>query len=902
MCHDTSLFSLPEEILLEIVSFLPKFCLIRSRCVSQKFARLTTPGAFRSLRFRAYGDEPQRFIEIAESENLRRHVREITCDTWNGPDFDNRTGFGYKIHPDFFNALPYISLFRNLDALHLRFSYDCGDWDVEEETADVRYRILDTVFRCLAGTWSEHEQRRIDKTIDHFTSAGYTITQCPATTSKSLIPLRTLTISNLEDFNDPRFTASEAFKTVTNSSSLVDLRLYIATHTIDTLQSSRNFTTRWPEKYDMFDALPTTWLRPTIAKNLRVLSLYCHEPWGWFPKMDFRLVGAGEGIPNLRVLALGNFVFSHEWQVEWFGSLGLEKLYLDGCAILFQANNWLGMTLDQSQTVLRGSDGRAHRISNYGYYVNGTRHHSRDKSEFLQGGVRWNHLLSHWANSMSNLRVFKMGQGHWDDIPNEAIDPTFYENAYKPADHEVTNQPFTHHGFQHFEYPSPGTVGSGIRRYGSPVHSDHGDVLKYVYWTNKYTGYDELWEERESRRKIMTTERWLGKYGDDEQRKLDIEDRAKDHAALDLFISTVDSRRMGMKTIYTFNKEIANEEFFAHDTITQYLEALGFQVSKHAYGLETSFEASVGSGGRQVVFCAEYDALPGIGHGCGHNLIATASVGAFLGKRCGKGELINSGAFSPPEDIAAAIMAHPVPSSIIGPDLRFSGLAGFRLISSHQFRVEFRGHAAHAAGQPWDGVNALDAAVAAYSNVALLRQQIHPDERVHGVIEVGGTVPGVITDYTRMHWHVRSSTVERGERLFQRVKACLEAGAAATGCRINYILQVLLSQLHTLCKTYVEDMAKIGETIALDMPEPASVSTDMGNVSHLVPSFHGAFTITSAPDVAMHSPKFAVAASTEKAHAAAIKAAKGMAMLAIRVLTDGNVAAGARRDFEADGS
>ncbi|KAJ3532486.1 hypothetical protein NM208_g8415 [Fusarium decemcellulare] len=549
MCRDTSLFSLPEEILLEIVSFLPKSCLIRSRCVSQKFARLTTPGAFRSLRFRAYNDEPQRFIEIADSESLRRHVREITCDTWNGPDFDNRTGFGYKIHPDFFNALPYIGLFRNLDALHLRFSYDCGDWDVEEETADVRYRILDTVFRCLAGTWSEHEQRRIDKTIDHFTSAGYVMSQCPSTTSKSVIPLRTLTISNLEDFNDPRFTASEAFRAITNSSSLVDLRLYVATHTIDTLQSSRNFTTRWPEKYDMFDALPTTWLRPTIAKNLRVLSLYCHEPWGWFPKMDFRLVGAGEGIPNLRVLALGNFVFSHEWQVEWFGSLGLEKLYLDGCAILFQANNWLGMTLDQSQTVLRGSDGRAHRISNYGYYVNGTRHHSRDKSEFLQGGVRWHHFLSHWANSMSNLRVFKMGQGHWDDIPNEAIDPTFYENAYKPADHEVTNQPFTHHGFQHFEYPSPGTVGSGIRRYGSPVHSDHGDVLKYVYWTNKYTGYDELWEERESRRKIMTTERWLGKYGDDEQRKLGIEDRAKDQAALDLFISTVDSRRMGMKTM-----------------------------------------------------------------------------------------------------------------------------------------------------------------------------------------------------------------------------------------------------------------------------------------------------------------------------------------------------------------
>ncbi|KAJ4316137.1 hypothetical protein N0V84_007993 [Fusarium piperis] len=367
--------------------------------------------------------------------------------------------------------------------------------------------------------------------------------------------------------------------------------------------------------------------------------------------------------------------------------------------------------------------------------------------------------------------------------------------------------------------------------------------------------------------------------------------------------------------------ETAYQEFFAHDTITNYLQTLGFQVKKHAYGLETSFEASLGSGGRQVVFCAEYDALPGIGHGCGHNLIATASVGAFIGAAhalatlkipgrlrllgtpaeengCGKGELIKAGAFDPPEDVAAAIMAHPVPASLINSD---TGVAGLRLISSHQFRVEFRGHAAHAGGEPWNGVNALDAAVAAYSNVSLLRQQIHPDERIHGVIEVGGTIPGVITDYTRMHWNVRSPTMDRGEKLLQRVKACLEAGAAATGCQINYIFSPTYMDLRanqTLCETYVQDMARLGQTVALNMAEPASASTDMGNVSYLVPSFHGAFTITSDPDVAIHSPKFAEVASTDGAHAAAMKTAKGMAILAIRVLIEENVAAGARRDFE----
>ncbi|GKT57970.1 hypothetical protein ColTof4_09950 [Colletotrichum tofieldiae] len=259
------------------------------------------------------------------------------------------------------------------------------------------------------------------------------------------------------------------------------------------------------------------------------------------------------------------------------------------------------------------------------------------------------------------------------------------------------------------------------------------------------------------------------------------------------------------------NPETAYKEFFAHKTITKYLEKQGFAVKKHAYGLETSFEAEIGSGGRQVVVCAEYDALPEIGHACGHNLIATSSIAAFLGAAQalsslnipgrlrilgtpaeegggGKAKLIDAGAFSPPEDIAAAIMAHPTAAHQGGSGNGSSGLAGFKLIASHKFRVEFRGRPAHAAGEPWKGLNALDAAVAAYNNVALLRQQIQSDERIHGVIEVGGTVPNVITDYTRLNWNVRSPTIDRADALLKRVKACLEAGASATGCNISYIV------------------------------------------------------------------------------------------------------------------
>ncbi|KAH7133804.1 metal-dependent amidase/aminoacylase/carboxypeptidase [Dactylonectria macrodidyma] len=372
------------------------------------------------------------------------------------------------------------------------------------------------------------------------------------------------------------------------------------------------------------------------------------------------------------------------------------------------------------------------------------------------------------------------------------------------------------------------------------------------------------------------------------------------------------------------NPETAYQEVQAHDTLTSYLEKQGFEVKKKTYGLDTSFEAEIGEGGRLVVFCAEYDALPGIGHACGHNLIATSSLAAFLGAARaitelkipgrlrilgtpaeegggGKSKLIDVGAFNPPEDVAAAIMAHPIAAHQIGADGETSGLAGFKLIASHKLRVEFRGKTAHAAGEPWNGVNALDAAVAAYNNVALLRQQIQPDERIHGVIEAGGTVPNVITEYTRMNWNIRSPTMKRCNDLLRRVKACFEAGAAATGCSINYIPSPTYMNLRvneTLCKTYVNEMASIGQKVMLRQTKNFNASTDMGNVSHLVPSFHGAFAIPASADISAHNPGFAAAAGTDEAHAAAITCARGMATLAIRVLVEDGTASGARGDFE----
>lgn len=272
-------------------------------------------------------------------------------------------------------------------------------------------------------------------------------------------------------------------------------------------------------------------------------------------------------------------------------------------------------------------------------------------------------------------------------------------------------------------------------------------------------------------------------------------------------IDGIDSPLHDLNKFLHSNPELGYQELQAHTELTAFLESQGFVVTRHAYDLATSFEATAGSGGRLVIICAEYDALPDIGHGCGHNLIATSSMAAFIGAARavldlgiagrvrilgtpaeegggGKVRLIEAGAFRDP-DVSAAIMAHPMASHHYKDG--FSGVAGMRLIASHKLRIEFRGKSSHAGAEPWNGVNSLDAAVAAYNNISMLRQQMEPDDRIHGVFEHGGTVPNVITAHTRMNWYVRSPTTKRADRLLERVKDCFEAAARATGCELSYI-------------------------------------------------------------------------------------------------------------------
>ncbi|KAH8681945.1 hypothetical protein BX600DRAFT_521293 [Xylariales sp. PMI_506] len=393
--------------------------------------------------------------------------------------------------------------------------------------------------------------------------------------------------------------------------------------------------------------------------------------------------------------------------------------------------------------------------------------------------------------------------------------------------------------------------------------------------------------------------------------------------AREVIASTIDGAGKELATLNNAihsHPELGYQEVFAHASIADFLESQKFAVQRHAYGLETAFVAEAGSGGRLVILCAEYDALPGIGHGCGHNLIATVAVAAFLGVARalaassapgrvwilgtpaeegggGKIKLLEAGAFST-DPVAAALMCHALPQEQIAAG--HAGIAGFRSIASQRFLVEFRGKNAHAGQEPWNGVNALDAAVGAYVAVSMLRQQIRPDDRIQGIIEKGGEVPNIIPDYTRMNWAIRSPSIERVNDLYGRVKDCIDGAARAAGCSVTYTPTSPYMELRvndTLCNEYIKEMGTLGDKIVYKEDKPSSAGTDMGNVSYAVPSFHGMFGIPTAPGVPVHHKDFAEASGTEIAHSIALKTGKALAMLAYKVLVDDDIAFHAATDF-----
>ena len=357
--------------------------------------------------------------------------------------------------------------------------------------------------------------------------------------------------------------------------------------------------------------------------------------------------------------------------------------------------------------------------------------------------------------------------------------------------------------------------------------------------------------------------------------------------------------------------ELAHEEREAHDLLTSVLDEAGWAPERSAYGMDTAFCARAGAGGPAVAVLCEYDALPGLGHACGHNVIAAAGLGAALATgglaRQGTGRVVvmgtpaeeggggkitmaRRGAF---EEIDAAMMVHPADSDLVRMDC----------IAIQQLEVAYEGEAAHAAAAPHRGRNALDAAVLGYVNVAALRQHIRPTERVHGVFTRAGDKPNIVPDHTTALWYVRSDTMETLQPLKQRVLACLRAGADAAGCRCDHIWDdhpyADMKDNGPMATAYTANAARLGRRVAEPSAGQRVVgSTDMGNVSYLVPSIHPMIQVAPA-GVPIHTAEFALHAAGEAADRAVVDGAKAMAMTIVDLWADEEVLAAARAEFRA---
>lgn len=319
------------------------------------------------------------------------------------------------------------------------------------------------------------------------------------------------------------------------------------------------------------------------------------------------------------------------------------------------------------------------------------------------------------------------------------------------------------------------------------------------------------------------------------------------------------------------NPETAWQEFESARKVAAVLRRHGFEVTENFVGLPTAFHARCGSGRRRVAFMAEYDALPGIGHACGHNLIAAMSTGAAvaLSRQAselgltvevfgtpaeegggGKIEMLDRGAF---DGLDFAMMAHPAPVDV-------ARAAPFAV--SH-WAVRYTGKAAHAAAYPASGRNAADAFTVAQVAIGLLRQQLPPSVRVHGIVTSGGEAPNAIPQTTTGRWYVRAQNMAELAETEERVRRCFEAGALATGCDLEIEPE---SQPYSDFRThegalrlYERNALELGRELRTDdVPEAqmCRASTDMGNVSHVVPAIHPYIGLGCFP-VLNHQKEFA---------------------------------------------
>lgn len=356
--------------------------------------------------------------------------------------------------------------------------------------------------------------------------------------------------------------------------------------------------------------------------------------------------------------------------------------------------------------------------------------------------------------------------------------------------------------------------------------------------------------------------------------------------------------------------ELGYEEREAVALLTDFLRGKGFEVESGIGEVATAFQASLGrSPAPAVAFLAEYDALPNLGHACGHNLIAAAGIGAGAAlasvlPECGgsvrvvgtpaeemhggKIKLIEEGCFN---GIDAVLMFHPsIRNAVVK-----------RTLAMTELRFSFHGKSSHAAAAPELGVNALDAMVLAFSGINALRQQIPDDGRIHGIITRGGDAPNIIPAFTEARVAVRALERPVMESLIERVKGCIEGAARATGC--TFEIETVgpayegLMPNRTLASIFERKIKAFGITI--DDPDPLGYigSSDIGNVSRVVPAIHPELSICGLESLP-HTPGFAEAARSEHAEAVMKKAVQALALTGLTVLRDTTVREEMGREFQ----
>lgn len=377
-------------------------------------------------------------------------------------------------------------------------------------------------------------------------------------------------------------------------------------------------------------------------------------------------------------------------------------------------------------------------------------------------------------------------------------------------------------------------------------------------------------------------------------------------------VNEVESRRsqlMELSLKIHSHPELAFKEVKAAEWLTDYLAGEGFTVEKGICDLPTAFRASYGQGKPVVAFLAEYDALPKLGHACGHNIIGTSAVGAGVAAKLaanryggtvqvigtpaeelygGKILMAEKGAF---DTLDVAMLVHPARRNA----------AATRLLACQNLNVEFFGQASHAAARPEEGINALEAIIQSFNAINSLRQHIKPTARIHGIITDGGKIANIVPDHSAGNFIVRAEDDEYLDELKSRVMSCFVGAALATGARLETkwddIRYAPLRNNMTLARLFKKNLESRDRRVVLEDPGVSFGSSDMGNVSQIVPAIHPSIAITHV-DVLLHSPQFAMVAASESGVCAMLESAEAMAMTAAEVLADPALATKIREEFE----